>query len=153
MMTQKTELSKNGQPLAKVKPARHQIHTAMPMVDKVIGRSKALRRAIETLDDDRQDYLKRSAKAFLAARMKKANSMIVLIVSCAFAFIVLNGPAFAQFKPSVNLSADRQEDPATEAHRKEIENEYKSKLKTIPNQEPKKSDPWGNLRSAEPSKK
>jgi hypothetical protein len=71
MMAQKTELSKNGHvPLAKVK---HQIHTAMPMVDKVIGRSKALRRAIETLDDDRQDYLKRSAKAFLAARMKKAN--------------------------------------------------------------------------------
>jgi hypothetical protein len=74
MIAQKTELSKNGPaPLAKVKPARHQIHIAMPMVDKVIGRSKALRRAIDTLDDDRQDYLKRSAKAFLAARMKKAN--------------------------------------------------------------------------------
>ena len=73
MSAQKTELSKNGHaPLATVEPARHQIYTAMPMVDKVIGRSKALRRAIETLDDDRQDYLKRSAKAFLAARMKKA---------------------------------------------------------------------------------
>lgn len=70
MMVQKTEIAKNGHaPLAKVE---QQIHTAMPMVDKVIGRSKALRRAIETLDDDRQDYLKRSAKAFLAARMKKA---------------------------------------------------------------------------------
>jgi hypothetical protein len=73
MMAQKTELSKNGPaPLAKVKPASHQIHAAMPMVDKVIGRSRALRRALETLDDDRQDYLKRSAKALLAARMKKA---------------------------------------------------------------------------------
>jgi hypothetical protein len=83
----------------------------------------------------------------------RQNSMIVFIVSCAFAFIVLNGPAFAQFKPSLNLSADKQEDPASEAHRKEIENEYKSKLKMIPNQEQKRTDPWGNLRSAEPSKK
>ena len=58
----------------------------------------------------------------------RQNSVIVLIVSCAFAVIVLNGSAFAQFKPSLNLSADKQEDPATEAHRKEIENEYNGDL-------------------------
>jgi hypothetical protein len=33
---------------------------------------KADRRAIETLDKDRQEYLRRNAKAFLAARMKKS---------------------------------------------------------------------------------
>jgi len=83
----------------------------------------------------------------------RQRSVIVFIVSCALAFIVVNGSAFAQFKPSLNLSADKPDDPATEAHRKEIEDAYKSKLKTIPDQERKKSDPWGNLRSTEPSKK
>jgi hypothetical protein len=83
----------------------------------------------------------------------RQKSVIAFIVSCAFAFIVLNGPAFAQFKPSLNFSTDKPEDPATDAHRKEVEKEYQSKLKTIPDQKPKNSDPWGNLRSAEPSKK
>ena len=78
---------------------------------------------------------------------------IIFIVSSVFAFIVLNGPVFAQFKPSLNLLTDKQDDPATEAHRKEIEKEYQSKLGTIPDQKQKKSDPWGNIRSAEPSKK
>jgi hypothetical protein len=78
---------------------------------------------------------------------------IVFIVSSVFVFIVLNGPVFAQFKPSLNLLTDKQDDPATEAHRKEIEKEYQSKLGTIPDQKQKKSDPWGNIRSAEPSKK
>ena len=83
----------------------------------------------------------------------RQNSVIAFIVSFAIAFIVLNGPAFAQFKPSLNLSTDKPEDPATEAHRKEIEKEYQLKLGTIPDQKQKNSDPWGNLRSAEPSKK
>ena len=82
----------------------------------------------------------------------RAKSVTVFIVSCAFAFIMLNGSAFAQLKPSLNFT-DKSEDPATEARIKKIENEYKSKLKTIPDQEPKKSDPWSNLRSAELSKK
>ena len=83
----------------------------------------------------------------------RQNSVIAFIVSCALAFIVLNGPAFAQFTPSLNLLTDKPEDPATEAHRKEIEKEYQSKLGTIPDQKEKNSDPWGNLRGAEPSKK
>jgi hypothetical protein len=82
----------------------------------------------------------------------RQKSVTVFIVSCAFAFIMLNGSAFAQLKPSLNFT-DKPEDSATEARRKKIENEYKSKLKTIPDQEPKKSDPWSNLRSAEPSNK
>jgi hypothetical protein len=53
---------------------------------------------------------------------------------------VLNGPAFAQFKPSLT---DKPENPATEAHRKEIGKEYKSKLEAIPDQKQKKTDPWG----------
>jgi hypothetical protein len=83
----------------------------------------------------------------------RQNSVTVFIVSCAFAFIVPNGSAFAQLKPSLNFLTDKPEDPVTEAHRKEIEDAYKSKLKTIPDQERQKSDPWGNLRSAEPFKK
>jgi hypothetical protein len=82
----------------------------------------------------------------------RRKSVTVFIVSCAFAFIMLNGSALAQLKPSLNFT-DKPEDPATEVRRKEIEKEYKSKLKPIPDQEPKKSDPWSNLRSAEPSKK
>ena len=77
----------------------------------------------------------------------RQKSVTVFIVSCAFAFIfMLNGSAFAQLKPSLNFT-DKPEDPATEARRKEIENEYKSKLKTIPDQEPKKSDPWSLIQS------
>jgi hypothetical protein len=41
------------------------------MIDKIIGRCKADRRAIEMLDEDQKEYLRRNAKAFLAARMKK----------------------------------------------------------------------------------
>jgi hypothetical protein len=41
------------------------------MIDKIIGRCKADRRAIEMLDEDQKEYLRRNAKEFLAARMKK----------------------------------------------------------------------------------
>ncbi len=42
-----------------------------PMIDKILGRCKADRKAIDMLDEDQKKYLKTSAKVFLAARMKK----------------------------------------------------------------------------------
>jgi hypothetical protein len=49
----------------------HRGQVATSMIDKIIGRSKADRRAIDMLDEDQKEYIKRNAKAFLAARMKK----------------------------------------------------------------------------------
>ena len=68
------ELSKeDNAELGKIKPAKSQGQAATPMIDKIIGRCKADRRAIEMLDEDQKEYLRRNAKAFLAARMKKKN--------------------------------------------------------------------------------
>jgi hypothetical protein len=76
MMTQRIiEPSKaEPAPLGKVKPATRNLHAAMPMIDKLIRRSKTNRRAIEILDEDQHDYLRRNAKTFLAARMKKSRN-------------------------------------------------------------------------------
>ena len=49
----------------------HQSQVARPTIDKIIGRCKADRRAIEMLDEDQKEYLRRNTKAFLAARKKK----------------------------------------------------------------------------------
>jgi hypothetical protein len=59
-----------GQKIA-VKPAKQQGQAAAPMIDKIIGRCKADIRAIDMLEEDQKEYLRRNAKAFLAARMKK----------------------------------------------------------------------------------
>jgi len=68
------ELSKeDNAELGKIKLAKSQGQAATPMIDKIIGRCKADRRAIEMLDEDQKEYLRRNAKAFLAARMKKKN--------------------------------------------------------------------------------
>jgi hypothetical protein len=58
--------------LAKGKSLNHKRSAATPVVDKIIRRSKANRRAIELLDEDQQEYFRRNAKAFLAARMKRS---------------------------------------------------------------------------------
>jgi len=64
-------LKEGNAKLEKIKPAKRQGQAATPMIDKIIGRCKADRRAIEMLDEDQKEYLRRNAKAFLAARMKK----------------------------------------------------------------------------------
>ena len=68
------ELSKEeNADLGKIKPAKRQGQAATPMIDKIIGRCKADRRAIEMLDEDQKEYLRRNAKVFLAGRIKKMN--------------------------------------------------------------------------------
>jgi len=67
--------------------------------------------------------------------------------------IALSGSAFAQFKPGIDLMHEKPKDPATEAYEKAVDNEYKSKLKAIPDQPQKKIDPWGNIRNSSPSPK
>ena len=71
---------------------------------------------------------------------------VVLVLSCTALSIVLSGSAFAQFQPKIDLSKGAPADPSKEAYRKEIDKEYQSKLKTIPDQPQKKADPWGNIR-------
>jgi hypothetical protein len=83
----------------------------------------------------------------------RQHSVVVFVISWTVLSIALSGSAFAQFKPSLNLMQDKPEDPATEAHRKAVENEYKSKLKEIPDRPQTKVDPWANIRSSNPSQK
>ena len=72
--------------------------------------------------------------------------MVVLVISWTILSIALSGSAFAQFQPKVNLLKDKPVDPKTEAYKKELDQEYQSKLKAIPDQPQKKVDPWANVR-------
>jgi hypothetical protein len=83
----------------------------------------------------------------------RQHSAVVLVISWTVLFVALNGSAFAQFKPKIDLLKGKPVDPATEAYRKEVDKEYQSKLKAIPDQPQKKVDPWGNVRSSNPSSK
>lgn len=83
----------------------------------------------------------------------RQHSVVVFVISLTVLSIALSGSAFAQFKPSINLMQDKQEDSATEAYRKAVESEYKSKLKAIPVRPQNKVDPWANVRSSNPSQK
>jgi hypothetical protein len=83
----------------------------------------------------------------------RQHSVVVFVISWTVLSLALSGSAFAQFKPSLNLMQDKPKDSATEAYKKAIENEYKSKLKEIPDRPQTKVDPWANARSANPSQK
>jgi len=76
---------------------------------------------------------------------------VALVVSCAVLSLALNGTAFAQFKPGVNVAKDKPVDESKEAKRKEIDEKYQETLKAIPDQPKKKVDPWGSVRGT-PSK-
>ena len=65
---------------------------------------------------------------------------------------LLAGPAYAQ-KPALNLMQEKEKNPAVEEYRKAIDQEYKAATEKIPDQKKKSSDPWQNMRSAEPSRK
>jgi hypothetical protein len=61
-------------------------------------------------------------------------------------------PAFAQGMgtgTAIPLNQEKKVSPEEEAKRRATEEAYKSTLKTIP--EAKANDPWGNMRSVEPS--
>jgi hypothetical protein len=64
-------LKEENTTLGKVQTAKYKGQAATPMIDKILGRCKADRRAIDMLDEDQKEYLRKNAKAFLAARMKK----------------------------------------------------------------------------------
>ena len=75
---------------------------------------------------------------------------VALVVICTVLSLALNGTAFAQFKPGMNLATDKPVDPSKEAKRKETDEKYRETLKAIPDQPRKKADPWGNVRSPTP---
>jgi len=75
---------------------------------------------------------------------------IVLVVSCTVLSLALNGTAFAQFKPGMNLAKDKPVDSSKETKRKETDEKYRETLKAIPDQPQKKADPWANVRGATP---
>jgi hypothetical protein len=83
----------------------------------------------------------------------RQGSTVILVISWTVLAIALSGSAFAQVKPKINLLRGDQKDPATEAYRNAVDNEYKSKLKSIPDKPQKKADPWADVRSsASPTK-
>ena len=73
---------------------------------------------------------------------------VALVVSCTVLSLMLNGTAFAQFKPEMNLAKDKPVDPSKEAKRKETDEKYRETLRAIPDQPQKKADPWGNVRGS-----
>jgi hypothetical protein len=75
---------------------------------------------------------------------------VALVVGCTVLSLGLNGAAFAQFKPEMNLAKDKPVDQSKEEKRKEIDERYRETLKAIPDQPRKKADPWGNIRGATP---
>ncbi len=83
----------------------------------------------------------------------RQHSPVILLISWIVLSIALSGSAFAQIKPKLNLLNEEKKDQGNEAYRKALENEYQSKLRTIPDQPKKKVDPWANVRSSNPSAK
>jgi Tfp pilus assembly protein PilE len=77
--------------------------------------------------------------------------MRTLVVAAIMALLMV--PAYSQFKPSINLMQEKEQDPAVQQQRKDIENEYRSTVGKIPDQKKKNNDPWQNLRSSDPAKK
>jgi hypothetical protein len=83
----------------------------------------------------------------------RQHSTVIFLISWIVLSIALSGSALAQFQPKINLLDNRPVDPATDAYRKEVDKEYKSKLKAIPDQPRKNVDPWANARSTNPPQK
>ena len=74
----------------------------------------------------------------------------------AAAIVLLAGPAAAQMMSPSGIGSGGREMPDPNAAEKqqkaqELDDAYKSGLKSIPNQSQKKNDPWGNVRNAEPT--
>jgi hypothetical protein len=80
------------------------------------------------------------------------HSVVVLVINCAVLPIALSGSAVAQFTPGVNLK-EPPVDPKSEAYKKQLDQQYQSTLKAIPDQPQKKVDPWANIRSPAPAQK
>jgi hypothetical protein len=81
------------------------------------------------------------------------HSVVVLVISCAVLSIALSGSAVAQ-KPGLNFKGDKPPvDLKVEAYRKQLDQEYQSTLKAIPDQPQKKADPWAKIRSPAPAQK
>jgi hypothetical protein len=64
-------------------------------------------------------------------------------------FVLAIAPASAQKLPPINLLQNNSPDPYTVQRRKEIESEYNSTLKTIPDKKSSKSDPWQGVRGSD----
>jgi hypothetical protein len=82
--------------------------------------------------------------------LRKHSALALIIGGIAFS-ITLSGSAFAQLK--MDMSKGQPVDPATLEERKKVDQEYQSKLKTIPDQAQKKPDPWANVRGSNSTQK
>ena len=77
--------------------------------------------------------------------------MRVLIAPAIIALLIQ--PAYAQLKPTFPIGGDKETDPAVEQYRKNVEREYNATVGKIPDQKKKNSDPWNDVRGADPPKK
>ena len=84
--------------------------------------------------------------------MRVLRILLLVLTTCAVLPLALNGTAFAQFKPGMNLGKDSPVDPSKEAKRKETDEKYRETLKSIPDKPQKKADPWSNMRGSTPTK-
>ena len=83
----------------------------------------------------------------------RQRSVVVLAIICAVFSVALSGSASAQVRPKMSKQADRPEDLLRERWSKEVDRQYQSTLKSIPDQPQKKADPWSNIRSSTPAPK
>jgi hypothetical protein len=77
--------------------------------------------------------------------------LIALLIGGIALSIAPSRSAFAQIK--MDMSKGQPVDPATLEERKKVDQEYQSKLKSIPDQAQKKPDPWANVRGSNSSQK
>jgi hypothetical protein len=81
----------------------------------------------------------------------RQHSLIALLIGGIALSIAPSRSAFAQIK--MDMSKGQPVDPATLEERKKVDQEYQSKLKSIPDQAQKKPDPWANVRGSNSSQK
>jgi hypothetical protein len=81
----------------------------------------------------------------------RQHSLTALLIGGIALSIAPSRSAFAQIK--MDMSKGQPVDPATLEERKKVDQEYQSKLKSIPDQAQKKPDPWANVRGSNSSQK
>ncbi len=74
-------------------------------------------------------------------------------MECYMRFLLVPGIIALLIQPAYSQSNADVEDLKAARERKELEQQHKAIMDIIPDQKKKNSDPWGNVRSPEASKK
>jgi hypothetical protein len=88
--------------------------------------------------------------------MRKLLVMLSGLIALSAQAMAQNAPQTQQtsrVKPGLNLMGEKKVDPRVRAYRDAVDREYDAALKKIPEQKKTNSDPWGGVRSDNPTKK